>query len=511
MDEEDGWAHRQSGEVSVFERLIADISDQIPVTVAESVVQGVSVMQVAQMLTQRWERQHWDRVLFGERRELEFITDQPHTAGGVSVEHSAIHVPLLFDRRDALVVAAVEQAAYLPARQRLRNWERRQDHDNLIGCDSTLGDYFEPTVTLVEASVPGSQPLSSVVRVHVPLYAVRIDPIDGFERARGRSYAYPSCRITIACCMNMLGTVPLPLRRSLSARVPEQHIAQLRQRLLQRPLEPWLEAPSRIRRPAPHTATNCWVAGEVSEEDIDGQLTHFYRTFDSTRVASECHDGVYMATVRLPSNSIPSDVTEGICSLRKARGDISATEANAQIIPVVSDIIVDARRFPRGIDVRACMGSEHSAPMAAEHCDLEAIASGAWTMDTATESSARLAVYIFALDADHTAPLGPSKQQPPTVSSCSQYLVRTVLLPPEDNMELSVEQQLCTVSIRSAQYTHESAAAKLLADAAVQPPVFCNGQRLRVHRARPARQALLLVLTSQNGLVAVCHECGMLG
>ncbi|KAJ1871254.1 hypothetical protein LPJ55_004041 [Coemansia sp. RSA 990] len=511
MDEEDGWTHQQAGEVSVFERLVTNISDQIPVTVAESVIQGASVMQVAQVLTQRWERQHWDRVLFGERRELEFIADQPHTAGGVSVEHSAIHVPLLFDRRDALVVAAVEQAAYLPARQRLRNWERRQEHDGSIRCDSTLGDYFEPTVTLVEASVPGSQPLSSVLRVQVPLYAVRIDPIDGFERARGRSYAYPSCRITIACCMDMLGTVPLPLRRSLSARVPEQHIAQLRQRLSQRPLEPWLEAPSRIRRPAPHTCAECWVTGEVSEEDIDGQLTHFYRTFDSARVASECHDAVYMATVRLPSSSIPSDVTEGICSLRKARGDTSAAEAYAQIVPVVSDVIVDARRFPHGIDVRACMGSEHSAPMAAEHCDLDAIASGAWTMSTPTESGVRLAVYIFALDADHTAPLGPNKQQQLAVSSsCSQYLVRTVLLPPED-AQPPMEQQLCTVSIRSARYTHESAAAKLLADAAVQPPVFCNGQRLRVHRGRPARQALLLVLTSQNGLVAVCHECGMLG
>ncbi|KAJ2452142.1 hypothetical protein EV183_003124 [Coemansia sp. RSA 2336] len=509
MDEGDGWSQQRNGEVSVFERLVADISEQIPVTVAESVLQGVSVMQVAQLLTQHRERQHWDRVLFGERRELEFIADEAHAAGGVSVEHSAIHVPLLFDRRDALVVAAAEQAAYLPARQRLRNWERRQEHDDSGRCDSTLGDYFEPTVTVVESSVPGSQPLSSVLRVQVPLYAVRIEPIDGFERARGCSYAYPSCRITVACCMDMLGTVPLPLRRSLSARVPEQHIAQLRQRLLQRPLEPWLEAPSRIRRPAPHTASECWVTGEVSEEDIDGQLTHFYRTFDSARVASECHDAVYMATVRLPSSSIPSDVTEGICSLRKARGDASATEVSAQVVPVVSDIIVDARRFPHGIDVRACMGSEHSAPMAAEHCDLDAIASGAWTMSAPTENGTRLAVYIFALGADHTAPLGPNKQ-PAVSSSCSQYLVRTVLLPAEDRRP-ATEQQLCTVSIRSAQYTHESAAAKLLADAAVQPPVFCNGQRLRVHRGRPARQALLLVLTSQNGLVAVCHECGMLG
>ncbi|KAJ2313124.1 hypothetical protein IWW51_006157, partial [Coemansia sp. RSA 2702] len=265
--EDDGWEQRQSGDVAVFERLLPELSAEVPVTVAQSVLQGASVQQVSQLLTQHWERQRWDRVLFGERRVLEYVPDAPHAAGGVSVEHSAVHVPLLFDRRDALTVAAVEQAAYLPVRQQLRNARGPP----ACGTSSTLGDYFEPTVTLVEASVPGSQPLSSVVRAQVPLYAVRVDPIDGFERARGRAYAYPSCRVTIASSVDLLGTVPLALRRALAARIPESHLEQLRQRL-QEPLWPRLEAPAAHRRPVPDGGGGSagWAAGEASEEDIDG-------------------------------------------------------------------------------------------------------------------------------------------------------------------------------------------------------------------------------------------------
>ncbi|KAJ2317626.1 hypothetical protein IWW52_003024, partial [Coemansia sp. RSA 2704] len=265
--EDDGWEQRQSGDVAVFERLLPELSAEVPVTVAQSVLQGASVQQVSQLLTQHWERQRWDRVLFGERRVLEYVPDAPHAAGGVSVEHSAVHVPLLFDRRDALTVAAVEQAAYLPVRQQLRNARGPP----ACGTSSTLGDYFEPTVTLVEASVPGSQPLSSVVRAQVPLYAVRVDPIDGFERARGRAYAYPSCRVTIASSVDLLGTVPLALRRALAARIPESHLEQLRQRL-QEPLWPRLEAPAAHRRLVPDGGGGSagWAAGEASEEDIDG-------------------------------------------------------------------------------------------------------------------------------------------------------------------------------------------------------------------------------------------------
>ncbi|KAJ2246427.1 hypothetical protein GGH97_002480, partial [Coemansia sp. RSA 475] len=294
-EDPDGWTQRQNGDVAVYERLDADLSAEIPVTVGISVLQGVSVQQVAQVLTQHWERARWDRVLFDERRELEHVGD------GVHVEHAGVHVPLLFDTRDALTVAAVEQAPYLPARQRLRNWQ--QGLNNWQGVEPTgcgggrPGDYFDATVTHVEASVPGSQPISSAVRARVPMYAVRIDPIDGFERARGHAYAYPSCRVTIACCADIVGSVPLPLRRALSARVPEQHIEQLRQRLHE-PLWPRLDSPSRVRRTALRGAH---VLGEVLEEDVDGQRLSFYRRFDGALVEHETVQGhVFETRVRVP-------------------------------------------------------------------------------------------------------------------------------------------------------------------------------------------------------------------
>ncbi|KAJ2354536.1 hypothetical protein GGF43_003205, partial [Coemansia sp. RSA 2618] len=478
MEEADGWAQRQSGGVAAFERLHAELSAEIPVTVASSVLQGVSVQQAAQALTQRWERQRWDRVLFGERRELEHVGD------GVHVEHAAVQVPLLFDRRDALTVTAVEQAPYLPTRQRLRNWQQRGDRD-VQGCRAGLqGDYFEPTVTLVEASVPGSQPLSSAVRAHVALYGVRIDPIDGFERARGHAYAYPSCRVTVACCADLAGAVPLALRRSLSARVPEQHAEQLRRRV-QQPLWPRLESPSRVRRTAPRRRGR--VVGEVLEEDVDGQRMCFYRRFDGALVEHEAvQGGEFVAKVRVPGG-IASDVTARVLRLRKDRG------ASSALAPVVSDVVVDARMFPRGVDVRVQVGSAHSRPIA-ERCDLDAIPSGAWSVRG-------LAVFVFALGAAHTAPLAPGTGRAPGASPW--LLVRTVLQPgdapgPDD----ALEGQVCTVSVQAAKVAGDDRT-----DAAV---VFCNGQRLRVHQARPARQSLLLVHASE-GMLAACGECGALG
>ncbi|KAJ2497606.1 hypothetical protein GGH96_004981 [Coemansia sp. RSA 1972] len=450
-EDPNGWAQRQNGDVAVYERLDADLSAEIPVTVGISVLQGVSVQQVAQVLAQRWERARWDRVLFDERRELEHVGD------GVHVEHAGVHVPLLFDTRDALTVAAVEQAPYLPARQRLRNWQ--QGLSNWQGvepiCGGRPGDYFDATVTHVEASVPGSQPISSAVRTHVPMYAVRIDPIDGFERARGHAYAYPSCRVTIACCADIVGSVPLPLRRALSARVPEQHIEQLRQRLHE-PLWPRLGSPSRVRRTALRGAH---VLGEVVEEDVDGQRLSFYRRFDGALVEHETLQGhVFEARVRVPG-SIPCDVADHVAGLRKD-GMGSAP------VPVVSDVVVDARMFPRGIDVRVFVGSAHSGPII-ERCDLDAIPSGAWAMGG-------LAVYVFA--------------------QSSQYVVRTVTR--ACSTAEAIEGQLCTVTVQAAQKADAS--------------VFCNGQRLRVHQAQTAQQALLAVHTSA-GMVGACDGCGSIG
>ncbi|KAJ2692092.1 hypothetical protein H4R19_006228, partial [Coemansia spiralis] len=407
--------HAAVGDVAVYERTVADIHESIPVTVACSVVRGASVAQVAQLLTQPWERARWDRELFAERRLVE-------AADGAGVWHSSVHSPALTRRRDALTVVTGGLEPHLPARQRLRNWQRRRHDKTQAGCGG--GDYYEPAATLVEASVPGAQPLASAERAAVPLFAVRLDPVDGHERARGDGVPYPSTRVTVACCVDLAGSLPLPLRRVLSARSP---VAQLRQIVarLRRPLWPRLEAPAPLQRQSPlHAAPAPAVRGEASEETVDGRPAVFYRALDPARIVCETLDagsGIYAAAVRVAGARPASTTDAHVTSLRKARG----AEA-VPLLPVVSDITVDAQRFPRGFDVHVAVAQPGpSMPIARA-------AAGAPPAARAVVGG-DVAVYVFGLDADHSAPLGGGgRQEGGGGERWRQLLVRTVLLPDMD-------------------------------------------------------------------------------
>ncbi|KAJ2655576.1 hypothetical protein IWW48_005466 [Coemansia sp. RSA 1200] len=408
-----------------FQRTVAELHSEIPATVATDVLQGVGASDVAQLLAQPWERADWDAELFvgAARRELEHVPDSAGGAGaGVGVYYSAVHAPLLCGRRDALTVCAIERAAFLPTRRRLRNWEETHAAAARIGafaggCGNSaaaLGDYHDPTFTLVEASVPGSQPLSTAVRANVALYAIRVDPVDSFERVvLGRPLPLPSCRVTVACCVDLAGAMPLPLRRAVSARIPELHIARIRARL-QTPLLLWpmLQAPSRLRHAVPRWAAGpgdlagAAVAAEVSRETVDGRRLVFYRPLDATRVVHEAavgrgssRDGSYVAVVAMPApapgrakpghpSSVLSEAAAALAHLRSLRkdhdddeervGDSSDSEQSPasplsssdalgaaavaggggrplRLVPVVSDIAINgyaAARFPHGLDIR---------------------------------------------------------------------------------------------------------------------------------------------------------------
>ncbi|KAJ1734519.1 hypothetical protein LPJ61_001031 [Coemansia biformis] len=472
------WEQQAVGGIAVYERIVPEVHPTVPVTAACVVMRGVCVARVAQLLTQPWERARWDCALFADRRLVE-------STDGASVWHSAVRAPTLAWRRDALTVAASSQGPHLPTRLRLRNWQRRREPEAAAGCG--LGDYFDPAVTVVEASVPGAQPLASAVRASVPLFAVRLDPVDGHERARGHGIPYPSTRVTVACCVDLAGSLPLPLRRVLSAKVPAAHLSQLADRL-HRPLWPRLDAPSPLQRLAPLPALA--AVGEASEETVDGQPAVFYRAFDAARIVRESLEpgGVYIAAVHVPGARPAGAVDAHVTSLRKERG-----AEPAPLLPVVSDIVVDARRFPRGFEVHVAIAPPGPRPPVARP------ASGAPAAARAVVGSGA-AVYVFGLGADHSAPLGADRLE--GAGQWAQFLVRTVLLPDADvDVDAGGDDDddlVCTVAVQAA-HGHEAAA-----------DVVCNGQRLRVHAARPARRSLLLVDTG-DAVLTLCPDCGGVG
>ncbi|KAI9503836.1 hypothetical protein BX070DRAFT_224596 [Coemansia spiralis] len=669
------WSMRErSSHYAVYERIVDGLHSEIPVTVAVNVLQGVSAEQVAQLLENSWERSSWDSTLFvGQRRELEYVPDSTDEAfltsdasgehsegaigkdikregaggsgGGVSIYYSSVYAPLFCDKRDALTVKVSEQAAFYPTRQRLRNWERQngqpaasyitvsgtskpRNNSKHVKCENMLGDYYDPTFTLVEASIPGSQPLSTVTRAHLSLFAVRIDPIDAFERVSGQVFAYPSCRITVACCLDLAGTMPLPFRRAASAKIPEQHIDQIKARLqtikaqqsqqqLCKPLWPHLVCPSYNRRVVPQTKPSGRenIVCEVSEEIVDGQRLAFYRSFDRARILHEAIVGqrdskMYVTIVALPDLTSGSPervalerVNARLCSLRKDGGfsapDIfpqtetaSATSPAAAawvsaVVPVVSDVIVDGNCFPHGFDVHVTAVSGNSHPMVAE-CSSEAdvcsriinndgsissnrgsgvfvadeaaaIPAGRWVASSNADGSSRssinngrideilgghrLAVYVFIVsqeisagasvrpaqnfDVSDTTQVGTASTQQQTKNSDEKFLVRTVLLPPDQDGLTEVGRQqiagngssaeaaACTVVIRAASdggSSQAQATTTLYADSLAPKmggiAVSCNRQRLRVHCALPSKQSLLFVSTSAGKYINMCRECG---
>ncbi|KAJ2041479.1 hypothetical protein H4S03_000319, partial [Coemansia sp. S3946] len=430
--DDSGWSRRSLGEFGeVFERLDSRLHADIPVTVAVDVLQGVSAKHVAQVLYGR----AWDDVLFAERRTLE------HVSGAVDICYALVHTPPFCDKRDALTVATFEQVPFLSARQRMRNWQQQP----VKGCSAGLGDYADPAFTLVEASVPGSQPLATATRAQVALYAVRVEPIDAYERvSSARNYAHPACRVTVACCVDLAGNVPLALRRAASARVPESHIAQI-SALCRLPLDPYVVAPSLypILMPNGNRRREC-VAAEATEEMVDGLPVVFYRSMDGrSQVVCESNDGFVTTVTR--------------ATIGKARECLrnSGQSSGPEDLPIViCDIVVDS-------SLRGCFavsvddGSEIESPI----IDAHAIPCGVWV-------GGRLAVYVFTLG--------------------SHYLVRTTLVGDDDDDDVT-----CTVAIRPS-----------------SDGVTVNGQCMRVHQALPPSQSLLFVVGDSGCVLSACRECG---
>ncbi|KAJ2863000.1 hypothetical protein GGH94_003899 [Coemansia aciculifera] len=429
--DDSGWSRRSSGEFcEVFERMDSRLHTDIPVTVAVDVLQGVSARHVAQVLYGR----AWDDVLFAERRTLE------HVSGAVDICYALVHTPPFCDKRDALTVATFEQAPFLSARQRMRNWQQQ-----VKGCSAGLGDYADPAFTLVEASVPGSQPLATATRAQVALYAVRIEPIDAYERvSSARNYAHPACRVTVACCVDLAGNVPLTLRRAASARIPESHIAQIAA-LCRLPLDPYVVAPSLYPILMPNgNRRREYVAAEATEELVDGLPVVFYRTMDGSQVVCESNDGFVTTVTR--------DMIGKARECLRNSGQSSGPEDLPRVL-VICDIVVDSSL--RGCFAVSVQGSEIESPI----IDTHAIPCGVWV-------GGRLAVYVFTLG--------------------SHYLVRTTLV--EDNEDNDVT---CTVAIRPS-----------------SDGITVNGQCMRVHQALPPSQSLLFVVGDSSCVLHACRECG---
>ncbi|KAJ2448315.1 hypothetical protein GGF42_005151, partial [Coemansia sp. RSA 2424] len=289
-DDMDTWSRRALGECgSVFERIDRRLHPDIPVTVAVDVLQGISASRVAQVLRGGGA---WDSVLFADRRTLE------HVSESVAIDYALIRTPPFCDKRDALTVSLFEQVPFLSVRQRLRNWQAAAA---ARGCEGGLGDYVDPAFTLVEASVPGSQPLATATRAQVALYAVRVEPIDAYERvSEARNYAYPACRVSVACCMDLAGNVPLALRRAASARVPELHIAQIAA-ACRLPMAPYAVAPSGYPRLMPNADRRReYVVAEAVEELVGGLPVVFLRTLaggDCVAVRESRDPNEYVALV----------------------------------------------------------------------------------------------------------------------------------------------------------------------------------------------------------------------
>ncbi|KAJ2579542.1 hypothetical protein GGH95_003047, partial [Coemansia sp. RSA 1836] len=448
-DDMDTWSRRALGECgSVFERIDRRLNPDIPVTVAVDVLQGVSASRVAQVLRGDGA---WDGVLFADRRTLE------HVSESVAIGYALVRTPPFCDKRDALMVSLFEQVPFLSVRQRLRNWQAAAA---ARGCEGGLGDYVDPAFTLVEASVPGSQPLATATRAQVALYAVRVEPIDAYERvSEARNYAYPACRVSVACCMDLAGNVPLALRRAASARVPELHIAQIAA-ACRLPMAPYAVAPSGYPRLMPNADRRReYVEAEAVEELVGGLPVVFLRTLaggDCVAVRESRDPNEYVALVSVTGRMLRKArdahahvAKQHYCCLRNG-GQSSGAEdlppANAPV-PVICDVVVDSQ---------GCFAVSVSSS-SSDRDILPPIDGAAASIPCGVWRSGRLAVYVFALQGGN------------------QYLVRTALVANarddnDDDDDDDVVVATCAVSIR------------LSAD-----PVSVNGQRMRVHQAQPPR------------------------
>ncbi|KAJ2853779.1 hypothetical protein J3B02_002982, partial [Coemansia erecta] len=448
------WEHRQADSVDVFTRLVDDVHGEIPVVVALTVLQRTEAAWAMQAVMQPWMR--LDHALVASRRTLETVT------AGTTIEHVQMQTPLLCDRRDTLTVRRVELAPFMPVRQRLKTWQTGN-----WAC-GRRGDFTQPTLTVVEASVPQSQPLRSVTRALVPMFAVRVEPIDGFERIASGcpELQHPACRLFVACCVDLAGSLPLAIRRAWSMRVPELVVAQVRQLLLaQNPtLGPWLLAPLMAARVVPRgtSGDRSHAVRDVVCSVIDGRPRRFARSLDQQLVVDEenSRDGKYSVSVRLPQ--------------------YPEAPLLAETLPAVADIHVPAPCFPTGLSIE--ISSAFLAPLA----EPTMVPCGEWLGNVLRGQS--LAVYVLSDGSGG--------------KSHDALLVRLALIPSAadaSDFHSDVKDHTITVSI-SATATIGGTPSHL---------VLVNGQPMRVHQQTDTdRQRMLqLVETSDGRELSVCAQC----
>ncbi|KAJ2743022.1 hypothetical protein GGI20_004055 [Coemansia sp. BCRC 34301] len=451
-DDVDTWSCRTLGESgAVFERMDQRLHTDIPVTVAVGVLQGVGAERVSQML--QGDRE-WDEALFADRRTLE------HVPGPVAIGYGVVRTPPFCDRRDALTVSVAERVAYLSVRQRLRNWQQPV----LRGCSAGLGDYTDPAFTLVEASVPGSQPLATATRAHVALYAVRVEPIDAFERvSEARHYAFPACRVIVACCLDLAGNVPLAIRRAASARVPELHLASMAA-ACRLPASPYATVPASFPMLMPNADRRREIVdAEAVEELVDGLPVVFYRALGgSVTMRKESGPLGYTVSVSVTGATLRNAHGAKLRCLRNggySSGSEHLPSNNAAFVPVISEVVVDTQGwFAVSVSSSVILSPDDAAL---------SIPCGVWR-------SGRLAVYVFALEGGN------------------RHLVRTALLASSDSNDDDEVVATCMVSIQPTSV-----------DA-----ISVNGQRMRVHQALPPRQSLLFVVGASGRVLDACRECG---
>lgn len=565
------WSQQKFGSHGAeYERIDECVHEEIPVTVGVDVLLGVSSSQVARLLELnrngggKGNKGSWDSALFVERRELEYLHDKN---GNVSVGHGAVQTPpLICGRRDALTVARCEMTPFLPTRQRLRNWQQKNRQASSIDgdkCSNIWGDYFEPTFTLVETSVPGSVPLTTMTRASVPLYAIRVDPIDAYGRlleADNSAYSrYRTvCRVTVASCVDLGGSVPLAIRRAVSARIPGQLIAQLRSLMPETlkngcPLLCWpymtvpRQTPLALSRTTSTTDVTEFVATETIEEAIDGCQTLFVRQLNSSPttmaqapreylLGSEDNNCYYRGEVAIHPG-LYSQLGKRVCAYAEAvdclRKDATQSEADSMpklgasanisrnvntAIPIISEVVVDGT-WCKGKGISVLVSTAGNKQQLRQQ-NVNNIPSGVWISSwRCTTNGSRLGVYVFTRE--------------------GEYVVRVVMFPPSEediNRAEEEEERLAgnaadnndgdimrhhqtdrvIIEIRVGDKYHSMREAFLSSAATVtatadQREIRCNGQRLRTHPSQAARHSLVSVETTEGRILDACQECGDIG
>ncbi|KAJ2232708.1 hypothetical protein H4R99_004506 [Coemansia sp. RSA 1722] len=436
------WEHRQTDIVSVYERQADDIHRDVPLVMAVAVLQRTEIAQVMQAILQPWHG--FDQAVISSRRTLESV------ASGTTIEHVHLQTPLLCDRRDALTVRRVEMAPFMPARQRLQTWQKGE------GACGRRGDYRKPTLTVVEASVPMSQPLRSATRALIPLFAVRVEPIDGFERIASGSAALqqPACRLFVASCVDLAGSMPMAIRRAWSVRISELVVTRIRH-LLATPLGPRLLAPLSASRVV---GDRCYAKSEQISAIVDGRVRRFSRELDRHLASELSRDGKYSVSVRLPQWPRAHD------------------ESGNETLPVVADILVPATCFPTGCSIGVGLASATLPPPEGAR-----VPCGQWI-----SRDRRLTVFVLE-DAD-------------SADGSGALLVRVALASSadEDEDEDEEEEEECCVTMQPV----------VDGSAASGSAVLVNGQPMRVHRQQPFSTPLVSVGTSDGRRLEVCAQCG---